>query len=114
MLLAALSPVLRARVRGRAVLILTADSPYSLHGVRPGSALRAARQQLRLGMPYRIGGNVWYVVADGGVLKIRGGGVREVGIADSALTRTRSKTLRFLTSFSNSASSGRRTRRSRS
>jgi hypothetical protein len=114
MLLATLSPGSRARVRGRAVLILTADSRYSLHGVRPGSSIRTARQQLRLRMPYRIGGNVWYLVAGDGVLKVRGGGVQEVGIANSALTRTRSKTLGFLTSFSNPASSGRRTRRSRS
>lgn len=102
-LLAALTPMLRARVRGRAVLILTADSRYSLHGTHPGSALRAARQHLGLGTPYRAGGNAWYVVADGGVLKVRSGHVREVGIADSVLTRTRSNTLRFLTSFSNRA-----------
>jgi hypothetical protein len=100
-LLAALSLVLRARVRERVVLMLTADARYSLHGVHPASRLRAARRHVRLGAPYWVGGNAWYVVADGGVLKVRGASVLEVGIADTTLTRTQSQTLRFLTSFSN-------------
>ena len=103
-LLASLSAAARARARGRAVLILTADPRYSLNGVRPGAALRTARRGVRLGSAYRVGANVWYVIGDGGVLKVRRGRVEEVGIADAALTRTRSATLRFLASFSNRAS----------
>jgi len=102
-LLAALRRGERSRIRGRAVLILTAGPRYSLHGAHPGLALRVVRQHLRLGAPYRVGANVWYVVGGRRVLKVRGGRVQEVGITDPALTRTRSKTLLLLTSFSNRA-----------
>jgi hypothetical protein len=114
-LLAALPAAERSHIRTKAVLILTAAPRYSLQGAHPGSAFQAARQHLMLGAPYRVGTDAWYVAADGGVLNVRGGRVQEVGIADPTLTRTRSTTLRFLTSFSDPASSrrlrGRRRRR---
>jgi hypothetical protein len=93
----------RRRVAGRAVLALTANRHYALHGVRPGSSLARARRALRLGRPFHVGRNTWYLVSRGaasGVLKVRGGRVREVGLADRRLTAGRVVAGRFLRSFS--------------
>jgi hypothetical protein len=96
-LLGALSPRARARVRGRAILLLTADPRFSLGGVHPGALfLPHGSSQL-----YRIGANEWFVTRDGGVFKIRHKLVEEVGLADPALVRTSAATRLFLTSFSN-------------
>lgn len=50
----------------------------------------------------RIGLNTWYLVPDGsgrGILKVRGGTIDEIGIANRLLTRDRTATLTFLRSF---------------
>ena len=93
-------PVARRRaVRGRAILILTADPRYSLRGARPGSPLRVLHHSL--GAPYRVGANLWYVVARGGVLKVRRGRVEEVGVVEPSLIASRRQAMRLFTSFSN-------------
>jgi hypothetical protein len=84
-------------VRGRAVLILTADPRFSVHGLRPGTRFLA----LFGAGGYRVGANKWWLLNGGAVLKVRGKRVEEVGLADPALIRTRADALRFLTSFSN-------------
>jgi hypothetical protein len=105
-LLVHLARATRARVRGRAILILTADPGYSLRGVRPGSTVQAASRRVRVASPYRIGANLWYLVPGGGVLKVRDGRVEEVGLADPSLVVSRSEAARFLTSFSNGTTLG--------
>ncbi len=92
----------RHRVRGRVVWISTANPYYALRGVRPGARLSTAARRLRLGRPFHVGKNLWYLAADGrarGVLKVRHGVVEEIGIADRSLTRTRRSTARFLRTF---------------
>lgn len=102
-LLRSLSRGQRRHVRGRAVLVLTANRHYALRGVRPGTRLAHVARRLRVGREFRVGLNGWYLVANGssrGVLKVRHGVIEEVGIADPVLTRTRRASLRFLRSFS--------------
>jgi ABC-2 type transport system ATP-binding protein len=101
-LLAKLSRHERGQVRGRVVMVLTANRHYALRGVRPGVRLAAARRRLRLDRGFQIGLNRWYLAPAGraqGVLKVRHGQVQEVGIANSALTGRR-LARRFLSSFS--------------
>lgn len=93
----------RSATRGRAVLVLTANAHYALRGVRAGSRLTSAPSRLKLGRPFRVGLNRWYLVADGpvrGVLKVRHGQIGEIGIASRSLTGSRTSAARFLRSFS--------------
>jgi hypothetical protein len=89
--------------RGRAVLALTANRHYALHGVRAGTKLDRIARRLHLGKGLAIGPNAWYVV-DGkrvnGILKVRHGVIREIGIASKALTTgSRARVRRFFTRF---------------
>lgn len=55
-----------------------------------------------LGEHFRVGNNVWYVIAgraSSGILKVRHGVVLEVGIADLTLTRSWYVARVFLGSF---------------
>lgn len=102
-LLHGLSPGERRRVRGRVVLILTANRHYSLHGVRPDARLANVARRLRVGHGLHIGLNWWYLAPNGasrGVLKVRNGRVQEIGIANARLTDSRPAELKFLKSFS--------------
>ncbi len=93
----------RQRVRGRVVWASTANTFYSLRGVRPGMALLLARRRLALGRGFHVGLNWWYFAPGGSsraLLKVRHGIVEEIGIAETALTRTRRAQLVFLRSFS--------------
>ncbi|HWE58286.1 MAG TPA: hypothetical protein VG228_01225, partial [Solirubrobacteraceae bacterium] len=93
----------RRRLQNRVVLLLTATPYYALRGVRPGAALTAARRVLKLGRPFHIGLNYWYLApngADRAALKVRHGIVEEIGIANSTLTASRRAAFRFFTSFS--------------
>jgi hypothetical protein len=93
----------RSRLRGRAVLILTANRHYSLKGIRPGVRLTAAvARRLRAGRGYGVGRNTWYLVKDGGnrgVLKVQHGRIGEVGLANGRLVTTRPRAARFLRGF---------------
>jgi beta-glucosidase len=93
----------RAAFAARVVLILTSSRLYSIDGIRPGMRFRDATRKVAVGQPYRVGANDWYLVAGRVsriVLKVRGGIVREVGIASRRLTHTRHDAAVFLRSFS--------------
>jgi hypothetical protein len=101
-LLGTLSRSERRRFFGRVVIALSANRHYRLRGVRPGATSAAARRRLRLSRAFHIGVNSWFVVPgrfSTGLLKVRRGRVREVGIATRALTRGRAAQRRFLNSF---------------
>jgi hypothetical protein len=93
----------RSRASGRIVLALTANPFYDLNGVRPGMALAAVARRLKVGKAFHIGLNYWYLApgaAARGVLKVRGGIIQEVGLADLQLTSgPPSSQHRFLSSF---------------
>jgi hypothetical protein len=101
-LLRSLPPRERKQVRGRAILALTANTYYALDGVRPGAKLKTAANRLRIGRGFKVGVNTWYLipgpVADR-VMKVRGGAIREIGIADKRFTTNRQATRRLLKSF---------------
>jgi beta-glucosidase len=103
-LLRTLRPGLRRAVKGRAVLLLTANPHYALSGVRAGQPVTVARTHLKLGRAFRIGRNTWYLtrVRGGrrGVLRVQHGLVLEVGITQARLTASRSAGRRLLASFS--------------
>lgn len=89
--------------RGRVVWASTSDILYAVNGVRPGTAVNAARKQLKLGKPFHVGLNFWYLAASGratAVLKVHRGTIEEIGIADKRLTQTRAADRVFLRSFS--------------
>ncbi len=93
----------RRRIRGRVVLILSANRRYALRGVRPGARLARVARRLRVGRGFHVGLNWWYLAPGGrsnGVLKVRHGVIQEVGIADERLTTKRRAAHRFFTSFS--------------
>jgi len=93
----------RARYRGRVVWASTSDVHFAVEGVRPGATVRVARLMIRrLGPPFKVGRNDWYLGRIAGataVLKVRHGVVEEIGIADLALTRTRAAESILLRSF---------------
>jgi hypothetical protein len=92
----------RAGLKGKIVILLTANPFYSLNGVSPGMSLALAQARLRLGKAFHIGANDWYVapgVAANGVLKVRHGVVQEVGLVNKDLTNTRTAQGRLLSSF---------------
>jgi 6-phosphogluconolactonase (cycloisomerase 2 family) len=95
-------PATRTAIRGRIVLALTSNRYYQLDGIRPGATQRAASAALNTGAVMHVGLNDWYMAAHGSataVVKVRGGTVREIGIASVTLTRTHSAQLRFIKSF---------------
>ena len=102
-LLSALPPSERSRVRGRAVLILTANPHYhALAGITHGDRIAGARARLRLGRALHLGVNYWYLVPTGSsttVVKVRRGVVQEIGVADGQLTNGAAAQLTFMRSF---------------
>ena len=89
-------------VMGRTVLALTANPYYSLDGIRPGSALRAAKTKLKLKAGIRVGLNTWYLAVGrhaSWVLKVRDGTIREIGTVNQALTRSRAQQRALLSRF---------------
>jgi hypothetical protein len=83
-----------AKLRRRVVSVTTANHHYAIRGIRPGtSTLKTARRKLKLSGPIHVNHQTWYLARFGSstaVLKVRGGRVREIGIADTALTRAKS------------------------
>jgi hypothetical protein len=101
-LLHSLSRRARRRVARRAILALTANRHYALHGVRPGARLASVRRRLRVGTGYRIGLNTWYIVpgkSANGLLKVRHGVIEELGLIDKRLTGNRRGARHVLGSF---------------
>jgi hypothetical protein len=93
----------RSRVAGKIVLALTANPFYALSGVRPGMVLTAVAKHLGVGKAFHIGSNYWYLAPAGGargVVKVRGGVIQEVGLANKQLTAGNPASQRaFLSSF---------------
>jgi hypothetical protein len=101
-LLRALSRHEARQVRGRVILLLTANRHYALKGIRPGARLTTARRRLHLDNGFQVGLNRWYLGPAGisrDVLKVRKGKVQEIGVANPTLTDKR-LARRFLRSFS--------------
>ena len=93
----------RNRVRSRAILVLTSNPGYALEGVHAGARLAPVARRLRVGRPFRIGLNTWYLARAGssrGVLKVRHGRIQEIGLANPRLTHGRAASRRFLARFS--------------
>jgi hypothetical protein len=87
------------RFRGRAVLILTSGRPTSIARVRRGTSVRTLRGRVGPLRAVRVGANVWFTRRARRatqVFKVRGGRVREVGLAARRLTETRAETRRLL------------------
>jgi Secretory lipase len=92
----------RTAYRGRVVWASTSDILYAVTGVRPGTAVKAIPKQLKLGKPFHVGLNFWYLAPSGratAVLKVRRGTIEEIGIADKQFTRNRAADRVFLRSF---------------
>lgn len=101
-LLRSLSRRLRRQSRGRVAIALTANRFYALNGVRHGARLGAVAHRLRVGRPFHIGLNFWYIVPRHrayGVLKVRRGHVQEVGLIVKRLAAGRAAQRRLLRSF---------------
>jgi pimeloyl-ACP methyl ester carboxylesterase len=93
----------RRQQSGRVVEVLTANRAYALRGVRVGTRLGKVAHKLRIGRPFDVGRNRWYLVTNGssrGVLKVQHGVIEEIGIAAKSLTAGRTAARRFFTSFS--------------
>jgi hypothetical protein len=91
-LLKGLSRSEQAKVRGRVVWASVSNPYYSLDGIRAGESIATASRVLGTEPPFHIGLNYWYLARKAtytAVLKVRGGVVEELGIADNALTKTR-------------------------
>lgn len=89
----------RKRVTGRAVLILTSGTRYSVAAIKPGASTKVLRSKLKGERRYRIGKNTWYVAAGRKarlIYRTRGGKVQAVGIADKRLTTSSAGSKRVL------------------
>jgi hypothetical protein len=79
-----------AFVHGKAAAALSGNRHYALKGARPGARFTARlRRRLHATRRLSVGKNTWYLLAAGqsrGVLEVRGGVVRQVGVANRALT----------------------------
>lgn len=94
----------RGGLRGRIVIALTANPFYAFRKAKPGMRISAELKRLKLGKPFHIGANEWYVASaspGNAVFKVRHGVIQEVGLLNKRLTRTRSEQSRFLRSFKN-------------
>jgi hypothetical protein len=101
-LLRGLSKAKRKPFRDRVIWASTSSAYYAVHGIRAGATIAAAGRALRIGVPFKIGRNTWYLAPNGAstaVLKVRHGLVEEVGIATNSLTRGRKAQRAFLNSF---------------
>jgi len=91
----------RQRLRGKALLVLTTSRRTTVRGVNVGDTRRELLRKTGRRRGVRVGRNVWYVRRGeraGHVFKVRGGVVREVGIADRRQTATNRRVKRFFTS----------------
>jgi hypothetical protein len=87
------------------VLALTANPFYNLGGVTPGVGVASVAARLKLSKPFQVGLNTWYFGggrAAGAILKVRGGVIQEIGLADQRLIKTSAAQLTFLLTVSRS------------
>lgn len=102
-LLDTLSKSEAGKLKNRLVWASTSNPYYALRGVRVGESAATATKLLNDNAPpLHIGSNDWYLAVNPGltlVLKVRGGAVQEVGIADSSLTQTLAQQNTLMRSF---------------
>jgi len=99
--LKSLSRSQRRRLRGRASLVLTSSARTKLRGVNVGITRTELLQRIGKGRGVRVGRDVWFVRRGSRarqVFRVRSGRLREVGLADLRLTRSRALTKRFFRS----------------
>jgi hypothetical protein len=94
----------RRPVKGRAVVVLSSSKLHRLRKLRVGARTKTLRRRIgrRRVSSMRIGKNRWYIKRGKGatlVFKVRRGKVRELGLADRRLTRTRARAKRLLKSY---------------
>lgn len=97
-LLALLGPKLRRRLRGKVALQLAWSRTYRVDGLGIGSTTRELAHAKHL----RVGRNTWYLIrsrAHTSIFKVRGGRVRWLGLASSALTTGATVDRRLLAGF---------------
>jgi hypothetical protein len=93
----------RGKYTGRVIWVSTSSAYYAADGIRAGATVAAAGEKLKLGSPFHIGKNFWYLAPNGGstvILKVRRGVVEELGIGDNVLLSGRKAQRAFLGSFS--------------
>jgi hypothetical protein len=93
---------LRRALRGRIVVLLTANRRYALHGVRVGARFKRVARRLHAGRRFRWGTSDWYFPANGasrGVVKVRRGIVVEIGIVNRQLSGTVREKRRLMVAF---------------
>ncbi len=91
----------RRRLRGRATLVLTSSAGTTLRGVNVGMARARLLRRIGESRGVRVGRNVFYLRRGSRarqVFRVQGGRLREVGLADLRLTRTRALAKRFFRS----------------
>jgi hypothetical protein len=82
------------QVNRRVIFALTANRHYAIHGIRVRMSVLTARGRLALGRGIVVGQNTWYFVEDHHatwVLKAQHGIIREIGITQRLLARTRAQ-----------------------
>jgi hypothetical protein len=97
-----LTPVQQRRLKNRVVWISTANPLYAVDGIRAGASLSAVQLSLPGGQLLQSGQHHWYLARTDGstaIFKVDGGGVDEVGIAESQLITTRQSEVLLVTSF---------------
>jgi hypothetical protein len=92
----------RRALRGRIVLLLTANRHYAFHGVRAGTRFAAAARRVHAGRGFHRGTSTWYFPRNGaslGVIKVHRGIIVEIGIVDKQLTATAQQKRRLMIAF---------------
>ncbi|HYI37879.1 MAG TPA: M14 family zinc carboxypeptidase [Thermoleophilaceae bacterium] len=92
----------RARVKGRAILLLGSGTRTRLRKVAPGASTRTLTRRIGKVKPIRVGSARWYLRGGAGarhVFRVTGGKVREVGLADARQTASRARAKRLFASF---------------
>jgi hypothetical protein len=87
---------------GKLILALSANHYYTIDGIRPGETLSAAARKAHLSPVVHAGLNNWYIIpgaTTNGVLKVRHGLVKGVGIVTKSLTSTHAQQLHLLRNF---------------
>ena len=101
-LLSAVPRRARHALKGRVVLVLTANPHYALHGVRPNTRLAKVARKLHVRKAFQVGLNFWYLAPNGsstGILKVRRGRIQEIGVATKSVTWSRAIAGRYLRTF---------------
>jgi hypothetical protein len=88
-----------AYLHGKVAALVTTSGHYSLKGARIGTQLSKVRKRLKAGKAIKRGKTTWYLIPDGsrrGVLQVKGGKIRGIGIATRSATAKRSRARKLL------------------